>query len=224
VSKLYDQLKSAARARRELLEGDKAKGPAADPGSQKVLAESDEQWREEIEQKLLEADRHIINAPDAPRAPRWEESYAAAAAAAKRRAEVEARALEKAKKRAESELALRRQSERLALAEERSTALALARREAEDDAARQADARAGQERLHVARAARRGNQDGERAGELTGLNLFQGRCGSDQLAQVADPPQGDIRSRRGKRRVRSDPQIHRELAPPGGGTPCRRPG
>ena len=73
MSKLYDQLKNAAFARRSALERrSKSKSPASRSGEkaprslaeQKVLREGE--WRAEIETKLQEADRELIPVHETP--------------------------------------------------------------------------------------------------------------------------------------------------------------
>ncbi|HST03044.1 MAG TPA: hypothetical protein VLJ84_15400, partial [Usitatibacter sp.] len=117
MSKLYDQLKNAARTRRQALErkggkpAPKAGLPSTDPPvSGKVIADSESHWREEIEGKLQEADRDLV--PNAPVADGPEDlrerglTMATLAEAARRRAEAETRGLERARERQEAERAL----------------------------------------------------------------------------------------------------------------------
>ncbi|MGZ5085360.1 MAG: hypothetical protein ACXWBZ_18475, partial [Usitatibacter sp.] len=130
MSKLYDQLRNAAFSRKQALERKPRKSavaPSSSPTSsaparpladQKVVDDDSRRWREEIEGKLHQADRELIGGPpppldDADDIRGRESTMATLAEAAQRRANAEARALERARDPAAAERALQAQSEAL---------------------------------------------------------------------------------------------------------------
>jgi len=204
VSKLYDQLKKAARTRKQALEA-KAQKPAPraapastdPPISGKVLADSDAHWREEIEGKLQEADRDLVShAPvgEEPEDLRERElTMATLAEAARRRAEAETRALERARERQEAERALHAQSEALLKADLEAAEAAKARVAAERAAQEKARHREDQERVRMP----------PRAREPRPRSRPSPRCGSARRRSAArKPPRASARATRRPRSPR----------------------
>src|SRR5437764_889418 len=157
MSKLYDQLKNAAFARRAALERrSKSRTPSrkveAAPRSlseQKVV--DDGQWREQIENKLHEADRSLESSASPPPLEPVETlrerelTLAKLEDASRMQAELEAQGFERAREREQVERALHARSLALTDAEMRAHDAARAREEAENAAATMAERRAAQE-------------------------------------------------------------------------------
>src|SRR5690242_4928237 len=142
MSKIYDQLKNAAFARRAALER-RSRGKAPPPLAEKPprsLSEQkvvdDGQWREQIETKLQAAERELVPSASPPPlepldAMRERESTLAKLQEASRmQAEIEMQAFEHAREREAVESALRARSEALTDAEMRAAEAARAREEA----------------------------------------------------------------------------------------------
>src|ERR1700752_2284234 len=97
MSKLYEQLKNAAFSRREALERKSRRKSSRSLAEQKVVVDSEAKWREEIEDKLQAADQELTSD-----IREREATMATLAEAAQRRAEAEAKALERVRGRQEA--------------------------------------------------------------------------------------------------------------------------
>jgi hypothetical protein len=163
LSKLYDQLKNAAFARKQALDPKKpkrgaARAKAAEPEpaklvDQKVIDDESGRWRDEIAGKLHEVDEQLEHvAPVTGPAPlstitipefdsaaeirEREATMAKLADAARKRVDAEAAALDRAREREKAERALHAQSEAL-LEADIAAAKAAREREAAEQAALQ---------------------------------------------------------------------------------------